>query len=62
MKDIERERKKEKGGKRKRGCFSASLPTLKTETTQIRKKKNQRERESELKRVKEINFGFLFCV
>jgi hypothetical protein len=44
MKDIERERKKEKGGKRKRGCFSASLPTLKTETTQIRKKKNQRER------------------
>jgi hypothetical protein len=44
MKDIERDRKKEKGGKRKRGCFSASLPTLKTETTQIRKK-NQRERE-----------------
>lgn len=61
MKDIERERKKEKGGKRKRGCFSASLPTLKTETTQIRKK-NQRERERELKRGIEINLGFQFCV
>jgi hypothetical protein len=60
MKDIERERKKEKGGKRKRGCFSASLPTLKTETTQIRKKKSERERE--LKRGIEINLGFQFCV
>lgn len=36
MKDRERE----KGGKRRRGCFSASLPTLKTEKTQ-RERKNR---------------------